>query len=700
MNMSSLLGLMKVATLCLFTMHVSAGKVDQTTAAKVAVNFYFRQYNISSVIQYGKISVSTSFIKKSGQVSAYYVFNISKGGFVMVSACDAAYPVPSYSFEGEYKPDDEPPQFSDWVKQYENQIVMAVQEKMKQSEEVKRMWEELLTDNPAELIIRKNIRSVTPMINTHWDQGLHYNELCPPDAAGPGGHTIAGCVPVAMAQVMNYYRWPEQGTGTYSYNDTVYGTISADFGNTLYNWDEMPVESTTENHALAELLFHLGVSVDLHYGPDGSGMTNHKAAYSLKTYFKYSPNTQYIFRDSTTINWKQTLIDHLDAGMPLYYAGWSDTVFQDGHAFVCDGYQDTMYFHFNWGWSGAYDGYFMVDDLTPGSYHFTLLHEMIAYMFPEGDYPVFCDGNKTLASIEGIIDDGSGPLNYYTNNSDCSWLVAPNDSLAGISLEFIRFSLDTSDFVIVYDGESTTSPVLGIFTGNILPQTVSATGNRMLVIFSSDASGTNDGFLASYTSEPVVFCHGTTTITDNSGTIEDGSGNYLYRNNVLCIWKIEPPDATSFTVYYDNIDLADEDYLKVYSSNNLLAFITGDTLPPPLTVEGSNLKVTFKSNLFGTAQGFKLHYQTETSGISYIDPGGTCILYPNPSSGFIHISVLTGTAMPYEIMLFDATGRLMEKQTARCDEYDMDIEKQPKGMYFIKINHPEFFVVKKVVKMQ
>lgn len=94
-------------------------------------------------------------------------------------------------------------------------------------------------------------------------------------------------------------------------------------------------------------------------------MYNHKAAYAFRTYFKYAPETQYVFRDSTNMNWDSLLVAHLDRKMPLYYAGWS-VPNVNGHAFVCDGYQGTGYYHFNFGWGGSYNGYYYTQNLTPG----------------------------------------------------------------------------------------------------------------------------------------------------------------------------------------------------------------------------------------------------------------------------------------------------------------------------------------------
>ncbi|MCX6256544.1 MAG: C10 family peptidase [Bacteroidia bacterium] len=673
-----------------------AGNIDEAVAGKMAVRFYKEQLQNMHKSLPAEINITASFIEKEGKVPVYYIFNINNQGFVMVSACDAAYPVPAWSLESVYHSDNQPPQFLDWTRKYRGQISNAILGKLSASDKVKQSWDDLLSDNFAGN--HKNLTSVQPMITTHWDQGQYYNELCPADAAGPGGHALVGCVPVAMGQIMNYYRWPLHGTGSYSYTDSIYGTLSADFNNTNYHWNEMPVALTASNHSLAELLYDLGVSVDLQYGPNGSGMTNHKAAFSLKTYFGYSPLTQYIFRDSTNINWKQTILDHLNAGMPLYYAGWSDTVFQDGHAFVCDGYQDTTYFHFNWGWSGNYDGYFMIDDLTPGANNFTLLHEMIAYIFPEGSYPAFCSEPDTLITPQGTIDDGSGPLNNYQDNSTCSWLIAPDDSLVSITLEFLHFSLDTSDYVIIYNGATENDPVLGIFTGTTLPQNVTATGNRMLVVFISDTTIVSAGFLASYTSVPVIFCHGLVNLTNPEGTIDDGSAGYHYRNNCLCMWQIEPPGATQISLEFEQFDLAEGDILKIYNGSTLLYQLTGDTLPGPFTIGGSSVKLTFKTDISGAAQGFKVHYQAATIGVD-IHEIASFECYPNPAGDYLMILSDNTMLLPYTIKLYAADNHYIGQYVIHEKNTRINISQLQSGTYYITGNTPGKPGMKKFVKL-
>ena len=134
--------------------------------------------------------------------------------------------------------------------------------------------------------------------------------------------------------------------------------------------------SYIEKQAVAELLFHAGVASNMNYGVDGSGTSSNYAEYGLKYYFDYALSLELKEKNSfSPDDWEALLREDLEDGIPIYYAGDDGTF---GHAFVCDGYQNESYFHFNWGWEGSYDGYFYLNDLTPGyGYSFNLHQQAI-----------------------------------------------------------------------------------------------------------------------------------------------------------------------------------------------------------------------------------------------------------------------------------------------------------------------------------
>ncbi|MBM3436811.1 MAG: hypothetical protein FJY07_11415, partial [Bacteroidetes bacterium] len=393
-----------------------------------------------------------------------------------------------------------------------------------------------------------------------------------------------------------------------------------------------------------ELLYHMGVSVDMDYGPDGSGMWNHKAAFSLRTYFKFDPQTQYLYRDSTNLDWDSVIVAHLDRGIPMYYAGWS-VPNVSGHAFVCDGYQTTEYFHFNWGWGGSYDGYFYIDNLVPGGSNFNLAQELIINACPDTlnySYPAFCSGSDTLTDLNGTIDDGSGPSSGYENNAQCSWLISPQtieDSVTSIQIHFDRFDTEENhDFLTVYDGESTASPVLGQFSGTIIPPSLSSTANKVLIVFQSDGNTTGNGWFISYNSIVPDWCSGMQLVTAWNDTISDGSGSFYYQNGTICMWNIQPPGATELTVNFLGFDTEEnKDLVKIYDSgsNLLLATYsgtyTGGNLPEPVTSPSGKMLITFSTNGTVTRPGWSAYYHAFITGMeNKQEPKDHFIVSPNP----------------------------------------------------------------------
>lgn len=300
-----------------------------------------------------------------------FVFNTSSGGFVVVSANDVAYPILGYSDENSLKAENIPSNVKAWLDLYAKEIQMAVDSGVVQSEDVMKAWGNVESYSNAAVI-------VSPLILTRWNQSPLYNNLCPMDNA-KNDRTVTGCVATAMAQVLKYWDYPVTGNGDYSYNHTL-GTQFADFGATTYDWANMPLELTATSTdaqvaAVAQLMYHCGVSVEMDYGVSSTGgsgaftissksNSTHCAEYALREYWGYKPTLQGLQKAKySDKDWKKMLKEDLDTGRPIIYSGYGD----GGHCFVCDGYNEDEYFHFNWGWGGMYDGYFLLNALEPGT---------------------------------------------------------------------------------------------------------------------------------------------------------------------------------------------------------------------------------------------------------------------------------------------------------------------------------------------
>ncbi|HOQ48868.1 MAG TPA: C10 family peptidase, partial [Candidatus Kapabacteria bacterium] len=215
--------------------------------------------------------------------------------------------------------------------------------------------------------------AVSPLTRTKWNQAPYYNDFCPYDDSRQA-RTVAGCVAIAMAQVMKYWNYPALGKGSHSYNHYKLGTISASFEEMEINWKSFPNQLHSRNEELAYTIFLIGVSVEMRYGVDASGAfvisksspKTHCSEYAMKTYWKYDPNLIVGIRksDTTDAGWANIIKSELNSGRPLIYTGSGE---EGGHAWVCDGYREDNYFSMNWGWGGVYNGYYSLSALSPGT---------------------------------------------------------------------------------------------------------------------------------------------------------------------------------------------------------------------------------------------------------------------------------------------------------------------------------------------
>jgi hypothetical protein len=660
-----------------------AAKIDQETARKIAVNVYKGKALIFNHTLKTEPAIKTDYTVSNGTLDVYYIFNMTTDGWVVISSDDRVNPVLAFSLKGSADPEKGSPEFKWWMDGYAQQIKYISENNIAATEEIAHQWLQLSGGVPE----AKGPKSLVPLLSSPWDQGQYYNLLCPEDPNGPGGHVWSGCVATCMAQVMYYYRYPLQGTGSHGYNSN-YGYLSADFGTTTYQWDAMEDNiSNCFNVPMAELQYHLGIAIEMDYSPYGSGAYMWNAAQALIDNFGYSPSLTLEQKDDyTDAQWTSMLKAELDAKHPVCYAGYGS---DGGHAFVCDGYEGSNHFHFNWGWSGSNDGYFFTSALNPG-YDFTNGQQAIFGMYPDAGYPYGCSGTKTLTASRGTFDDGSGPVVNYSANGDCLWLIDPEVTSDHITLSFNRFETENSnDVVTIYDGATTADPVLGTFSGSSLPAQVQSSGGKMLVRFVTNGSVNAPGWFASYRAHSLVYCSNLTELTAPSGSFSDGSGANPYNNATSCHWRIAPPGATGITINFVNYDLEANDFIQIYDnvSNTIVGTYYGNTLPPSVFVFSSKVLVLFKSDNFITAGGFDATYTSSNSGIEGTSPlKGLCV-YPNPAKNFIHLTSGIAGQEAVQLRLYTPTGQQIIQQNitpsgSRLDE-TLDVSGLAKGLYFM-----------------
>ena len=362
-----------------------------------------------------------------------YLFSSVDGqGFVLVAADDCVRPVLGYSATGRFpQPTADnrlPVHFAAWLDGYRREITSLRAAGAVPSPEVQALWE-----NPLPRKSKSMGNSVDPLLSTRWAQHPYYNTYCPYDSID-SDYCVTGCVATAMAQIMRYWEYPVTGWNSHSYFDYYYGTLSANFDTTHYRWDLMPDTlspfcDSLEIDAVATLMYHAGVSVNMAYSPRGSyayTISSGPLAFpcaenALKTYFRYNPMLYGMNRGSfSDAEWDSLLHVELNAARPVLYSGADPNA--GGHAFVLDGYDTLGMFHVNWGWGGYYDGFYTIDSLSPGAGSlggepFYTFNRYCSALFDVYPAPTPTDTLVTINIVSNNIEcgmvEGSGTYHLY-----------------------------------------------------------------------------------------------------------------------------------------------------------------------------------------------------------------------------------------------------------------------------------------------
>jgi len=213
-------------------------------------------------------------------------------------------------------------------------------------------------------------KNVGPLLQTRWYQDAPFNVLCP-------NQYKAGCVAIAMAQIMKFHQWP-----------------------TSYNWSDMPNTSATTS--TQTLIRDIGTAVNMDYESFGSGANITNTIIAFRDSYNY--NVTY-----ATYNATQVRNEIYNNKRPVYMRGFTDKSGGGGHSWVCDGAREddgyvyfveyllgssenysysnlgytsaaypggisgpvnSLYFHMNWGEQSLSNGWFIGDDVNSGGGNF------------------------------------------------------------------------------------------------------------------------------------------------------------------------------------------------------------------------------------------------------------------------------------------------------------------------------------------
>lgn len=590
--------LLSVLFCCLFVFAFADNVITVQEAKTVSKNF------ITAVSPTTAISESDLILKQTvrdeNNEPLYYVFDIREGGFIIVSATDAATPVLGYSLENKFDANA----CSYLLNCYKADIAQA---KATNNVETVKEWEFLRNYTRTRIDTTIYIdREVKPLLTSTWNQVTYYNNYCPAQADAIqnqinldcDGHVPAGCVAADMAVIMHYYRYPEYGVGGVGYRpihyevnadneitDTIVYPWQVQSFNVMHDYNYMPNSIDAYTGEVAKLMWHAGISVQMDYGPDGSGAQSADALTAMKNSWGYERTAQMYNRsDYSNVRWCDSITKEIDMMRPIYYSASNSG---GGHAFMFDGYQMRK---------------MVLTTPVYGDTIYTINH------IDSTDHPEYNIIDSTWNNNDSIWEYAYDTTHIYTY--DTIYDISHTESLTTYVSDTIDYhTLNTLPLIHINWGWGGYSN--GYYTLSGTNQVGTYTQNQAMMI------GLYPANQAPKDTTGHVNVYGT------RGSISDGAGNLFYRPNTDRTWMIAAPGATRYNIKFLRIDTENgADEVIFYKNGNLndeAGRYSGNTCPSTsFNINADSVLVRFVSNGNDvTGRGFVFDYTVTT-------PSGYC----------------------------------------------------------------------------
>ncbi|MCE5266107.1 MAG: C10 family peptidase [Deltaproteobacteria bacterium] len=297
-------------------------------------------------------------------VTLGYLFHLSGGGYLLVSSCRSISPVKAYSLIDDFSGLPEPYRKA-LLEELELRARVALEDAGRMPldagiSETAARWDFLLGFEPGRMPLA--YVPGTFLLKTRWNQGYPYNKFLPQ----VGGQTVvAGCVNIAVAQVMRYHGYPASAKGVASYLwDAPPSQVLETILYRSINWTSMPeaVDAATPEFQADEVaLLIRDIGIANHTDFDFGGSSTSLNSQALTESFGYSTGLSEKGNgpDQAAFDaFLAALKSEINAERPVLLTF-------PGHMTVADGYsadESGRKVHVNMGWGGSADDFYFLDE--------------------------------------------------------------------------------------------------------------------------------------------------------------------------------------------------------------------------------------------------------------------------------------------------------------------------------------------------
>lgn len=401
-----------LALILVFVATAFAGPIEPEKALEIANSFWSSSVSGKKAVRLQLVhdnemakSGSRQTIEKGD--AQYYIIAPEEGnGFIIVSGDDKLSPIVGYSTNSTME--EMPIALTEWLTLYSSYV------------------DDVRAGEIEPSITNATGKAIAPILKTSWNQSAPYNNLCP---TVNGQRTPTGCTATAMAQVMKHHNWPEKPLRPITWTNTNTGKEeTVDITKNTYDWANMLNHyrsgyNNTQAKAVAQLMFDVGRAIKSSYSPSGTGSNDIYVAKSLVNVFNYSPEIRIVKRCECTYDEFYSIIrENLEANQPIVHSGYGPA-YASGHAFVCDGIDANNLVHIDWGWDGAFNGYFDIGSMAPGGSgigggeeRYNVGQSLVVGIRPRTAEDSNRNGDPTLYIHEVVNPTSNATVEQYTAN--------------------------------------------------------------------------------------------------------------------------------------------------------------------------------------------------------------------------------------------------------------------------------------------